>query len=74
MSAAVQRVYQLKSSLARVVRPRGAVTHDLVRHDLRAISHASAPATNVAMMMQIQVCFGRPRYSVAGVSAASVRQ
>jgi hypothetical protein len=38
------------------------------------MSHASAPTMNVAEMMQIQVLFERPRYSPAGVSAASVRQ
>jgi len=50
------------------------VTHDFECRDRRAMSHASAPATNVAEMMQIQMLFGRPRYSTAGVSAASVRQ
>jgi hypothetical protein len=28
-----------------------AVIQDLVRHDLRAMSHANAPTTNVAAMM-----------------------
>jgi hypothetical protein len=54
--------------------PALAVTHDFERRDLRAMSHASAPAMNVAEMMQIQVLFERPRYSTADVSAASVRQ
>jgi hypothetical protein len=49
------------------------VTHDFERRDLRAMSHASAPTMNVAEMMQIQMLFERPRYSTAGVSAASVR-
>ena len=64
-SAVAQGEYQV---------PALAVTHDFERRDLRAMSHASAPTMNVAEMMQIQVLFERPRYSTAGVSAASVRQ
>jgi hypothetical protein len=56
------------------VQPALAVTRDFERRDQQAMSHASAPAMNVAEMMHIQVLFERPRYSTAGVSAASVRQ
>jgi hypothetical protein len=51
VSAAVHVEYQLKSAPATAPGPALAVTHDLVRHDLRAMSHANAPTTNVAAMM-----------------------
>jgi predicted ATPase len=51
VSAAVHVEYQLKSGPATALGRALAVTHDLVRHDLRAMSHANAPTTNVAAMM-----------------------
>jgi len=74
VSSAVHVEYRLKSAPATLPGPVWAVTQDLVRHDRRAMSHANAPATNVAAMTQIQVFFESPRNSAAGVSAASVRQ
>lgn len=74
LSAAVAVEYQLKSAPAAVPESAWAVTQDLVRHDRRAMSHATAPTTNVAAMMPIQVLFVSRRNSAAGVSAASVRQ
>lgn len=73
-SAAVQFEYQVKSVSASVMRATWAVAQELVRHDRRVMSQATAPTMNVAAMMPIQARFGKPGYSVAGVSAASVRQ
>lgn len=73
-SAAVRFEYRVKSASASVVRATWAVAQELVRHDRRVMSQAMAPTMNVAAMMPTQVRFGNPRYSMAGVSAASVRQ
>jgi hypothetical protein len=51
VSAAVHDEYELKSAPATAPGRAWVVTQDLVRHDLRATSHANAPTTNVAAMM-----------------------